>query len=722
MLSTEKNTLKKLGSSCLAITFIFWLLGCSSSEDKLALHLSRALQYETSNSLDAAEIELKNAIRLDPGNATAFESLGRIYFTQGSISKAFPVLSKAFEIEPNNIEIKWRLAEIHHILGDTEKASSLIDEVLQAKPDHAIAPLIYANVSIRQKKLDTAKSFLESLENEHPAKKTSLGLISVVEQKPEEAKQYFIDAIKIDESYFQASIALSNLHLIAEDPEEAENVLDESLATNTKAPAVAVRLAKLQFSQGRIKEGIATLETGLQHNPSHFGIIETLAQILADQRRFEESGTHVQSLLRRDPVHYNGMVLQGKLYLARGKNEEAAEWFEAVTQAYPNSGDASYHKALAHLANREVAKAIASLTKATTLEPNHGDAVIALAGINAQQGDTADAVVALNKLLQTNSNNTKAQILLAQILESEKQYEEAIKIYSNLSEKFPTNPQFLTQLGNLQLQDQETDLARDSYLKALEISSTFPIALEKLTDLELATEGVNQAKNRIATLIQDNPGNAFLYALKGKIHIFEKNAEEAETALKRSNEFQANPPATKMLAGIYLQNERIPEALSLLESLTKLSPNDIESRLLLASTYEKTGDIDKARNTYESILSINPEHAPSLNNLAYILSEQNIDLARAFELAKRAREEMPSDPSIADTLGWIAYKQGEYEWAASLLQESARKILHPDVHYHLAMALQRTGNHSEAKISLQKAIELGLSSEKAAEAKAIIDR
>ena len=722
MLKTRTSTLKKLGCSCLAFIFLFWLFGCSSSEDKLAAHLSRAFQYETTNNLDAAEIELKNAIQLDPGNATAFESLGRIYFSQGSIRKAFPVLSKALEIDPDNNEVKWRLAEIYLILGDTEKASSLIDEVLQKKPDHNVAPVIYANISIRQRKLDIAKSFLESLASEHPAKKTSLGLISVAEQKPEEAKQYFLDAIELDGSYFQASVALSNLHLIAKDPEGAENVLDESFATNTKAPAVAVRLAKLQFSQGRTEEGIATLETGLKHNTSHFGIIETLAQILADQRRFEESETHVQSLLRRDPVHYNGMILQGKLYLARGENDEATEWFEAVTQAYPNSGDASYHQALAYLANREVAKAIASLTKATTLEPNHSDAVIALAGFNAQQGDTADAVVALNKLLETNSNNTKAQILLAQILESENQYEEAIKIYSTLSEKFPTNPQFLTQLGNLQLLDQETDLARDSYLKALEISSTFPIALEKLTDLELATEGVNQAKNRIATLIQDNPDNAFLYALEGKIHIFEKNTEEAEAALMRSNEIQANPPATKMLAALYLQDEKIDEAVTLLENLKKLSPNDVESLSLLASTYERTGDINAARNTYESILSIYPDHGPSLNNLAYILSEQDIDLARAFELAKRAREEMPSDPSIADTLGWIAYKQGEYDWAVSLLQESARKIQHPDVHYHLAMALIKTGNNSEAELSLQKAIELGLASEKTAEAKAAIER
>jgi len=43
----------------------------------------------------------------------------------------------------------------------------------------------------------------------------------------------------------------------------------------------------------------------------------------------------------------------------------------------------------------------------------------------------------------------------------------------------------------------------------------------------------------------------------------------------------------------------------------------------------------------------------------------------ALQLAQRAKEVAPDDPSISDTLGWILYKRGIYQRALGLLKESA---------------------------------------------------
>jgi uncharacterized protein HemY len=80
---------------------------------------------------------------------------------------------------------------------------------------------------------------------------------------------------------------------------------------------------------------------------------------------------------------------------------------------------------------------------------------------------------------------------------------------------------------------------------------------------------------------------------------------------------------------------------------------------------------------------------------------------RAFSLAQTAREQLPHDPSIADTLGWLYYKKELYRQALPLFKESAEKLAEkPVVHYHLGMAYSKVGDTNLAKGALQRALQL----------------
>ena len=58
------------------------------------------------------------------------------------------------------------------------------------------------------------------------------------------------------------------------------------------------------------------------------------------------------------------------------------------------------------------------------------------------------------------------------------------------------------------------------------------------------------------------------------------------------------------------------------------------------------GDFAKARDSYEKALAVDPNFIPALNNLAYIYSEKLSNLDRAAELARKAHELYPSEPSV----------------------------------------------------------------------------
>ena len=85
-----------------------------------------------------------------------------------------------------------------------------------------------------------------------------------------------------------------------------------------------------------------------------------------------------------------------------------------------------------------------------------------------------------------------------------------------------------------------------------------------------------------------------------------------------------------------------------------------------------------------------------MNNLACLYSEHLGQLEKGYQLARKVRDLAPTDPSVADTLGWILYHKGEYSPALNLLRESAAKLTaQPEVQYHLGMTHYMMGDEAQ---------------------------
>jgi tetratricopeptide (TPR) repeat protein len=127
--------------------------------------------------------------------------------------------------------------------------------------------------------------------------------------------------------------------------------------------------------------------------------------------------------------------------------------------------------------------------------------------------------------------------------------------------------------------------------------------------------------------------------------------------------------------------------------------------MLSGIVHELKGDIPKAREAYEKAITLNPRFAAAANNLAWIYSEHGGNKDKALQLAQTAKELVPDDPRISDTLGWILYKRGVYQRALALLKESAAKLPgNAQVQYHLGMAYQQAGEKDNARKALQIAV------------------
>ena len=143
--------------------------------------------------------------------------------------------------------------------------------------------------------------------------------------------------------------------------------------------------------------------------------------------------------------------------------------------------------------------------------------------------------------------------------------------------------------------------------------------------------------------------------------------------------------------------------------------------MLTGILYDTQKNYDKAKEYYEKALKIDPKFAPASNNLAWIYAEHGGNIDVALDLAQRAKEKLPDDPAVSDTLGWIYYKKGAFLKAISLLKEGSEKLQdNPAVHYHLGMAYYKNGNKEQARTEIEAALNLNQSFEGIEEAKKVI--
>jgi len=172
------------------------------------------------------------------------------------------------------------------------------------------------------------------------------------------------------------------------------------------------------------------------------------------------------------------------------------------------------------------------------------------------------------------------------------------------------------------------------------------------------------------------------------------------------------------LTELYAASQNFEQASAKLEAALKANPDNVPLLMLAGMISQQRGDHQRAQQAYEKILAINPGFAPAANNLAWIYSEIQGDQDKAFRLAQKAREGGPDDPQIADTLGWILYKKGNYEWALSYLKESAAKLSsNAEVQFHLGMTQFKLGDAPAARQALERALKLNPSFPGAEEAR-----
>jgi Flp pilus assembly protein TadD len=200
------------------------------------------------------------------------------------------------------------------------------------------------------------------------------------------------------------------------------------------------------------------------------------------------------------------------------------------------------------------------------------------------------------------------------------------------------------------------------------------------------------------------------------------NGDYAAAADRFSSSLKKKPDTEVVLwhAQAVALDNKPEEALKIMQLWLESHPKDIDVLMHLAGTNMSLNNKTQARNAYLQVLKYHPNHVPALNNLAWLMRED--DLSQAIGYAEQAYNLQPNSPMVQDTLGVLLLDDGNLSQGYKLIEEAAESAPGDlDIQIHLATALMLKKRYKDASEILDSIVKRAPNTRYAAEAKKLLE-
>jgi tetratricopeptide (TPR) repeat protein len=280
--------------------------------------------------------------------------------------------------------------------------------------------------------------------------------------------------------------------------------------------------------------------------------------------------------------------------------------------------------------------------------------------------------------------------------------------FEPLEKAFPRSPTVATLAAEIQSAGKQTEAARAGYAKTLQGTPNNLEALTGMIRIDLATGRSKEATTLIESRLSAAKPPVTVLLLAARTYAAIENWDKAEGVLRQA--IDADPSrlqAYELLGQIYLSQNRLMDAEVRYREITHRYPKSVSANTMLAMIIDEEGRPSEAEKEYERVLAMDPNAAVAANNLACIYLATNQKLDDALRLAQTAHQQLPDDPHINDTLGWIYYERKMASTGLPFLEQSVQGApSDPIVQFHLGMAYVQTGAWEKARRALRQASQL----------------
>ena len=609
--------------------------------------------------------------------------LAVLYTTNEQFEKALNVLRPAADADPSNVSLLASLSEVYSRLKDWPNAERMLMRIVDIEPairDHHIRLAAFYQ---KRQESDKARSALRQaivLEPEDEYRRLVLAELLVTQKDYVSAEATLMEAREALPYATRISFALADLYEMQKHRGKARNVYQQLIE-------------ETEFSS-------ASLEAQVK-----------LATFDVDEGQLESAQTRLADVLEESPRFSEGLILKGKLALLEKNGRDAARAFRTVLKDQPNSAPVHTLLGQAHLYKGEIALARESFEKAVKHDSRAFDARRFLANLDAQQGNVVQAEVQLKEILHDESRDLQSLGMLFGLQLVKQQWDEVEATVERMKEAGADRFSLALAKANAAFSQKQWQEAKNWFEQAAHIRPEDPRALIGLVQVQAKQGLLDEGRKHLEEIVSKDPHHPYAHGLLGEVLMLQDNGIAAEQEFILAQRVKSDWVLPWLNhATLTIANQKLDEAIQILQAGIKDNPDSEELQLLLASSYFELGKIDSSIAQYEAILGKNPKAILAANNLATILTNDKGDpssLKRALELSQPF-EDMNEQPFLLDTLGWVYTKLGRNEEAIRLIREAISKAPdHPALNYHLGLAYHQSGQTKEALTFLSKAVSSG---------------
>jgi len=556
--------------------------------------------------------------------------------------------------------------------GHLQSALELCEEQLQKAPGPEWGPRVRL---VKARMLARAGSFREAIAAYEDMRQDSNDLRPALELAAlqlgighlAEARAIYEEIVSHDPADTRALAGLVAVMVRQGDLDEARSLL-AGAEREVGSEAVQRLLMELALKEGRIDEAAELAKSLGAAKPNEPRPAIILAHVMWEAGRLDEARQAFNDALAKWP-DYVPAYRRGLLDLQQDLPARAIELYRQAHEKLPAAAQVAIavNLALALQADGQVAEAADELTRLTRnalVEKTHGSLLHWFAAVLAAgQGDLAAASQANGQVTQL-------------------------------------------ELGSPQ--EREALLRRLAALPA-DRRQQAAVALNKMVAFNgaMCVRAALAEVERLAELFPGEPLTECWHAAA-----VEKQGQHAEAIAVYKKAIEAHPDlisAYRLLAISQARAGDTDAAVATLEGgLLHAQPREAAAmQLRLGELRQTLGQTELAIAAYQAAAD-EPALAPvALNNMAYLIVNEQGDAQTALVLAQRALELGGERPETLDTLGWIHLQIGDVAQALSHLERAKSGLPGmPTVRYHLGMAYLQAGQREKARAELQEALTL----------------
>lgn len=636
-------------------------------------YVTRAQEFLDKGELNAASIELKNALSQNSDNSQARWLLGNTYLELGNGPAAEKELRRArelgmadeaiiiplgkslllqgkissiiSEIQPLGSLSADKLARIQALRGTAfiyegklEDAAAELQSAIDLSGDLTEAQIAYAHLDMVRGNGEEARNWIDTALANAPESADAwslLGNLELVEGNASEAETAFSSAIKLRKFVSEdvAKRALARI-LLKNYPDAEADIQTLKQGGLKDHPYINYIAGISYFNQKKYPEAEEAFQASygkLQSLPVEF-YLATTHNILGHQvlaRRFSDL------VLAKAPRSVKAMRLRGAIELRLSEYDAATEVLQKSLLRSPDDVTTLRMLATASLLKGDSAKGVQYSQRIVSLEPESRQAKEMLMMAKLIDGEALDQNVAGVLGQAYKGDNFTEEFLYAVEAFRDRKLGQALERARKLHEKYPDNVEPLKLMAASYLAEARWDKARIELEKALAIQPNEPSAMRNLAFLEVQEGNLERARALLKALIEEHKGDEGALSLLADIEDWLGNQAVSTQILEQALERNPNALSLRVqLARYYLRAGKAVRVLEVTQGLNDKQLQEQPSFLeLRGRAYMSTGELGSARYTFQRWTEVAPD---SLQ--AHFLYADSLTKSGEINLALKALE------------------------------------------------------------------------------------